>query len=312
MNLHRTVISGESPGPRLLVLAGVHGDEYEPIAAVFRLASFIERTQLRGEVTLVPIVNEPAFHHRSRTGPDGLDLARTFPGSATGSPTERIAHAATELIRQSDFLIDLHTGGLAMRLTPLVGYMLVADEKTLATQRMMARAFGLPVVWGSSAEHGGRSLSVARDANVPAMYAEWGGGGGCDERGVAEYVQGCLRVMARLGMMPDAPTGDTASFGTAPVQAGASNTAPLVVEDRRPESGLLQIQYPAPHAGFYEPTAPLGRDVSPGDELGRLWKLVGESPTVIRAVDAGRLIVARAVPAVAEGDCLAFVLESQK
>lgn len=297
MNLHRVVISGNSPGPRLLILGGVHGDEYEPIAAVFHLASLIESEKLRGEVTLVPIVNEPAFRQHSRTGPDGLDLARTFPGSATGSPTEQIAHAATELIRQSDYLIDLHTGGLAMRITPLVGYMLVADERTLATQRVMAQAFGMPVVWGASATLEGRTLSVARDANIPAIYAEWGGGGGCDERGVADYVQGCLRVMAKLEMLP----------GTEFI-----DVAPLVVEDSRPESGLLQLHYPAPHPGFYEPTAPLGQEVSPGDELGRLFRLDGAAPTVIRADHTGQLILARALPAVAQGDCLAFVLELEK
>ncbi|MEX2358748.1 MAG: M14 family metallopeptidase [Pirellulaceae bacterium] len=302
MNLQRVVISGTSPGPRLLILGGVHGDEYEPIAAVFHLASLIERENLRGEVTLVPIVNEPAFQQHSRTGPDGLDLARTFPGSATGSPTEQIAHAANELIQQSDFLIDLHTGGLAMRITPLVGYMLVADEGTLAAQRRMAQAFGMPVVWGSSATLEGRSLSAARDANVPAIYAEWGGGGGCDPRGVADYVQGCLRVMGELDMLP----------GTVPVSPVSVNSAPLVVEDRRTESGLLQIQYPAPHPGFYELTAPLGQEVSPGDELGRLFRLDGEAPTIIRAVHTGLLILARALPAVAEGDCLAFVLEAQE
>ena len=52
--------------------------------------------------------------------------------------------------------------------------------------------------WGSSAFSAswarravdGRSLSVARDARVPAIYAEWGGGGRCNPSGVAAYVEG--------------------------------------------------------------------------------------------------------------------------
>lgn len=41
----------------------------------------------------------------------------------------------------------------------------------------MARAFGLPLIWGTDPTLPGRSLSVARDANVPAIYAEYLGGG---------------------------------------------------------------------------------------------------------------------------------------
>ena len=41
----------------------------------------------------------------------------------------------------------------------------------------MARAFNLPLIWGTDASLEGRSLSVARDAAVPAIYAEYLGGG---------------------------------------------------------------------------------------------------------------------------------------
>ena len=50
---------------------------------------------------------------------------------------------------------------------PLVGYGLHGDESVLEGQRQMARAFNLPVVWGTDASLEGRSLSVARDANPP-------------------------------------------------------------------------------------------------------------------------------------------------
>ena len=84
---------------------------------------------------------------------------------------------------------------------PLAGYTLHADEGVRERQRSMARAFNLPVVWGTSARLNGRSLSVARDVRVPAIYVENGGGGGCDPHRVEQNVQGCLNVARVLGML---------------------------------------------------------------------------------------------------------------
>lgn len=64
----------DAPGPHLLVTGAVHGDEFEPIAAIRRLIDLFaaggESTLKCGRLTLVPIVNEAAFlrgHARRRT-----------------------------------------------------------------------------------------------------------------------------------------------------------------------------------------------------------------------------------------------------
>ncbi len=78
--------------------------------------------------------------------------------------TERTAFALSQLIRVADYYIDLHTGGTKLCVSPMTGYMLHSDSGILEQQRKMARAFNLPIVWGTSASLEGRSLSVARDA----------------------------------------------------------------------------------------------------------------------------------------------------
>ena len=50
---------------------------------------------------------------------------------------------------------------------PLAGYMLHRDAAVLDAQRRMARAFNLPVIWGTDWRLEGRSLSAARNAGVP-------------------------------------------------------------------------------------------------------------------------------------------------
>src|SRR5690606_15795215 len=115
-------------------------------------------------------------HLNARTGPDGLDLARSCPGKEQGSLTEQVAREISTLIESVDYLIDMHTGGRMYEIYPLSGYMLHPDTEVLASQRTMARAFGLPIQWGTSPYLDGRTLSVARDAGVPAIYTEYGGG----------------------------------------------------------------------------------------------------------------------------------------
>lgn len=292
--LQKIVIRGREAGPRLLISAGVHGDEYEGIEAIWELAKAISSEELKGELTLIPIVNEAAFRLRSRTAEDGKDLARTCPGSETGTITERIAARLAAEIRAAEYYIDLHTGGFKFKLVPLVGYMLHPDQRILEKQRRMAKAFGLPLIWGTTSELDGRSLSVARDAGVPSLYAEHGGGGGCDPAGIKDYVAGCLGVMVELGMLSrplcDKPT-------------------PMIVEDPRKDSGHLQIHHPAPCAGYFRPVKRLGETIQAGATLGRIVDAVGKELAVIPAAQSGTVLLLSWCPVVEAGDTLGVILE---
>ena len=149
IELAQKTLIGHAPGPRLLITGGVHGDEFEPMAAA-PLVAGDRPAEIAGN-----------DHHRAggertcvsageRTAEDEKDLARTCPGRDDGSTTERIAAALTRMIHGADFYIDLHTAGTVFRMLPLAGYTLHADEGVRERQRSMARAFNLPVVWGTS------------------------------------------------------------------------------------------------------------------------------------------------------------------
>lgn len=184
MKLKSQTITGHVDGPKLLITGGVHGDEFEPMAAIRRLTKLINFCSLRGEVTLVPVVNEAAFERKHRWAEDGLDLARVCPGRVDGSVTERTAYALSEMIRATEYYIDLHTGGTTLSVFPLAGYVLHKSPDILNLQRDMAMAFNLPLIWGTSGNLDGRSLSVARDANVAAIYAEYEGAATLNSAGV--------------------------------------------------------------------------------------------------------------------------------
>ncbi len=296
----RVRLSARAPGPHLLVTGGVHGDEFEPMAAIRRLirnftAGDANSRLKRGTLTLVPVVNEAAFLRGARTAEDGLDLARVCPGKPDGTVTERTAHALSELIRSADFYVDLHSGGTAFSVLPMSGYMLHADAQVLDWQRRMAEAINLPIVWGTASTLEGRSLSVARDARVPAIYAEYHGSGLCDSEGVDAYFHGCLNIM-RLLKMIDLPA------PTCRIE--------LAIEDPRPDSGHMQICNPSPITGFFEPAVKLGQSVGAGDLLGTVTDSTGNTAHEVHSQLAGIVLVLRTCSRVAEGESVGVVLET--
>ena len=293
LQLKTHTIAAPEAGPHLLITGGVHGDEFEPMVAIRELIAAPPQL-LRGRVTLVPVVNEAAFARGHRAAEDGLDLARTCPGKQDGCITERTAFALSQLIRSADYYIDLHTGGTALSVWPLAGYVLHRDAGVLDKQRQMARAFNLPVVWGTDATLEGRSLSVARDANVPAIYTEYLGAAVCTRDGVQAYVAGCRNVMSVLGMI-DAPL--------------PPSRVQHAIEDPRPQSGHLQRCYPSPADGYFEAAVELGQAVEKGAPLGRVVDILGREPQEVLSTQTGLVLVLRTLPAVQPGDSLAVILE---
>jgi predicted deacylase len=282
----------------MLVLAGVHGDECEPMLAVRQLRDSIAASQLSGEVVLVPVANPSAYACAARVGEDGLDMARTFPGNAGGSITQRLAAQLTEEIRRANFLIDLHTGGRILDILPMTGFMLHDNPQVLAVQRQMAEAFNLPIVWGTTAALEGRSLSAARDAGVAAIYAEMGGGGGFRADTVAAYVAGCLQVLSALGMTKPVPIPSQVQYR---------------LDDWQPNSGHLQVCHPAPCDGVFLPAVRLGDWVQPGERLGNVVNAVTDERAEVVAAHAGLVLMLFASAQVkqATGVCVIVAFANQ-
>jgi predicted deacylase len=190
---------GYSTGPLALITAGVHGDEYEGPAALLSLTGILSSDRLRGTVVVVPLVNSAAFAAGTRLHPDdGLNLARTFPGNAHGSPTEQLAAAIFEkLAVHADYLIDLHSGGVEYIFAPITGFYGTpnADNPSLRA----ALAFGLPRLWQLPATNGVLSYEAWKRGKV-AIGAEYGGAGQLSENGVRDYRNGIVCCLSSWGL----------------------------------------------------------------------------------------------------------------
>lgn len=194
---------GQQAGPRVAILGGVHGDEYEGVSSAALIWRDLDPAAMRGLVTIVSVCNLPAFEAGTRTSPvDGHNLARIFPGSRAGTVTERIADTlAEQIIRPADFLFDLHSAGQHYAM-PLLAGAYAGDDDLGRRCQAAALAFGAPTFWAHPEIAPGRTLSVATDAGIPNLYVECGGGGRVRAGELTAYRQGVIRVLAHLGVLP--------------------------------------------------------------------------------------------------------------
>ena len=293
--MEKYTLNSARPGPRVLVLAGVHGDEYEPMIAALELVRIKAGELLQGSLTIVPVVNQSAYFSGSRYGTDGLDLARICPGRESGTPSEHASFEVSELIKKADYLIDMHTGGLMFDIYPLVGYMLHPDQQILNMQQQLAKASGLPLIWGTDYRPNGRTLSVARDAGVPALYLEFGGGSGYRNTVVGDYVQAVKRILCYLGML---------HFQTVIPQS----TGAYWLEDHRPDSGYLQTMMPSPIDGIFSAQVDVGDFIDQDHLLGRVTDPLKNQTIDIKAPQDGMVFLLRTLVGVKKGDALGGIL----
>jgi hypothetical protein len=261
-------LTGAGDGPRLTVLAGVHGCEYAPMAAVRRWTLALAGRELRGSVRAVPVLNLPAFRARTPflVPGDGKNLNRCFPGNPDGTVADRLAHAAfTQLIKGSDALIDVHAGDMVEALEPFALYDTGPAE---ARALELATAYGLGYVIrqepGPGRAVGGTTSTAAAEIGIPAIIAEAGGCGLVEAAAVDTHVRGLDQVLAVLGMTDDQAPG--AVPAAAPVRLGRFLWLRSISE------------------GWWEPAVRPGEQVAEGQVLGTVSSLDGAQ--VLQSVTA--------------------------
>jgi uncharacterized protein len=189
------VAHGRSPGPRVCLTAAIHGDELNGIEMVRRLMYQLEPATMSGTVIGIPIVNLDGFRRGSRYLADRRDLNRHFPGSPAGSAADRIGYSLfNDVIRQCQFLVDLHTGSLQRINLPQIRGNL-KDEHIFDFSRQFG---GITVLHGVGAK--GTLRRAANDIGIPAVTMEAGGPNQLDESAVDAGVQSIETLLQNLGM----------------------------------------------------------------------------------------------------------------
>ena len=278
-------------GPTVLMLAGVHGDEYEGQIALSKLARELAPSDLQGSLIVLPAVNAPAAKAGMRSSPiDEGNLNRTFPGDATGTPTQMIAHYVEEvLLPRCDYLIDLHSGGTSLCYPPtlLRGKGHTPEEAEMLLELQVA--FDLPCAWEFTTGGGPKStartaMGAANRKGVISLMAELGGGAVVSKDILALSERGLRRILHRLGMLP--------GYEPDPVRG----------------TRVLHAQGSvyAYDAGLFEPYKDLLDPVGAGDEVGAVHFVDAPSrePVAVVSPHSGIVLCKRALGQVACGDAV--------
>ncbi|MEM7223134.1 MAG: succinylglutamate desuccinylase/aspartoacylase family protein [Pseudomonadota bacterium] len=279
-------------GPKVLVMAGNHGDEYEGQVLISRLIQEVEPDMVSGQLILLPMANFPAAEAGLRTSPlDQGNLNRSFPGQPQGTPTQIIAHyIETVLLAGADYLLDLHSGGSSLLYLPSA---LASDGETPAEKervRELLDAFGLPNAliheWN---EPGYFSTSAVRRQGGIGITTELGGAGMITPEILALAEHGVRHLLGNMGVL----------------------RGPLVPEAPPGEVRLLEVDNAthylyASEPGLFEPLVELGERVAAGQPGARIHfpETPGKAP-VTEHFEGSGIVVCKRVPAKSRrGDCL--------
>lgn len=99
------------PGPRLIVLGAVHGNETCGAQAIDRAVAALDAGTLvlaRGSLTLVPITNPLAYNRRQRNGERNLNR-NLVPTDAPQDFEDHLARLLCPLLAEHEVLLDLHS-----------------------------------------------------------------------------------------------------------------------------------------------------------------------------------------------------------
>ena len=277
------IIRGKKDGPRLFVLAGIHGDEINGIEIIRRLLRSSRFKKMKGTLIAVPIANIYGFIFLSRYLPDRRDLNRSFPGSEKGSLAARLANLImTEVVSKCTHGIDLHTGAIHRSNLPHVRANL--DRETTEN---MAKAFNLPLILDTKSIDG--SLRQAcDDSNIPMLLYEGGEALRFDEVSIRAGVKGIRNVMHYLGMLPT------------PIRKKSSSIIPRI--------GRSSRWVRAPNSGIFYPLKKLGDQANKGESTGVIVNPFGSEESPIISSTTGIIVGRNNLPMVNEGDALFHIV----
>ncbi|HCG8129391.1 succinylglutamate desuccinylase/aspartoacylase family protein [Vibrio parahaemolyticus] len=193
------VFKGDKPGKKIMITAGVHGDEYNGVLAAQKTARELIGKELAGTVTVVPTINLTGMLNHSRdfysADPDAspANLNRFFPGDANGNEANRYLFALwNNLLKpNAELAIDLHTqtSGAAY---PLYVFADFRIEQSLE----MARSINPDAILNDPGDAGVLE-TVWNNSGIPSITIEVGMGRYTEQALIDRTVAGIFNVLKR-------------------------------------------------------------------------------------------------------------------
>ncbi len=295
LELRRTVFQG-GDGPRVAVVAGVHGDELEGLYVCHRLAAWLEELSRRrphlllGRVDLYPAMNPLGLDTLQRFVPVfDTDLNRNFPGRADGPLPQRIAAAAMRHLEGAALVIDIHASNIFLREIPQVRI----NQEFAQTLVPLAQGMNVDLIW----LHGSVTVleaTIAHSLNsraTPCLVVEMGVGMRITPQFTDQMMSGILHVWRQIGVLAEE------------VELPPVSHVPLLADDGN-------VHYlNAATSGLFVPDVDHWMAVARGQRLGSIVSPHGgEILAEVRSPVDGVLFTLREYPLVYEGSLMARIM----
>ena len=269
----------KTPGPTVIITAGIHGDEVNGVEIVRQLiAKGINKPQ-KGTIICIPVINVFGFIHMDREFPDGRDLNRVFPGSRSGSLASRVAHKLiAEIVPHADLILDFHSGG-ADRFNSAQIRIIKGDTKL----NKLATIFGAPIVLYS--KNMSKSFrNACYKLGKPVLLFEGGKSFHIDSNITNTGVNGTKRILNHLGML------------SIKYKASTPKKKCLFIS----ESKWIR----ASHSGMFRASININNKVKKGDVIGHITDPYGKFHHFVKAPNDGYVFNVNESPIIYQGDAL--------
>lgn len=292
-------------GPRVLIIGGNHGDEYEGQFAIANLIRDLKASDIAGELIAIPSISYPASYASTRLWPDNSNFNRIFPGNENGKIPEKIAYyLATELIPRVDVVIDIHSGGRGHQFLESAT-MTWSNDKSYRSQ-LLRNLNG----WNTRyslifPSHPGTSENSLLPGFVAGhgkslFTGEFGGSG--ITTATSNRITRAALVCALKSISLLKPDWHSKSY-----------EHEMEVPDREfIDMRSIDSYHWADEEGIYQNKKRLGQRVQMGEAIGAIHfpESADRKPHTVFAARSGTVGVIRGYPRVKRGDCLALIGDS--
>ena len=192
------VAKGARAGKRIVLVAGVHGDEVSPVDAVQRTMAQLDPATMSGTVFAVYDTARPAKEYVLRKWPSAqqggtlIDMNRVWPGNAEGNnPPARQAGLMWKGLFEPniDIALDFHTAATSGDFTAFI----FADFGK-PDIRAMAELYPIEQIKNDPG-YGGTLETAFVEAGIPSLTIEIGGPRHFDKRMIPLFVEGTMNVL---------------------------------------------------------------------------------------------------------------------
>lgn len=286
-----TVAKGATPGKRVILVSGVHGDEMSSVHTVQTVMNQLDPAEMSGTVMAVTDVSRPAMEGMQRRWPnfgrgnDLIDMNREWPGNENGAtaPSRHAGLLFNRLLRpNADAAIDFHTGTTGFDVTAFnIGGMDVPEVKAMLELYPVGQIFDNHV-------YPGVLHNAFIDAGIPAFTPEIGAARVLNLKMISLFVEGTMNVLKHHGILAG-PMGRTGKD----VGVFIGNSALPVV---------------ATQGGLVEHLVKLNDKVEPGQKVAIQRNSFGEVVAEYTSSVAGEVTGQRSDAMSEPGNPLAFIL----